>query len=753
MSQQQFSVIGKRIPRLTSIPLVRGMAKFSCDVSLPGMLYGRILASPYAHAKITAIDTSKAAALPGVKAVITYKDVPVARMSMSTTPPYAPTDTYILEDEVRYVGDEVAAVAATDPYIAEDALDLIQVTYQQLPFVLTTDDAMKSNAPLVHATNATYPSTTTSNVIAELSGVRAAGVGDPNKALAASDYTYENDRSVPRQPVVPIGPHTTSVFDWPAGGKLTVYDSSQGTYCTKRALIAVLGLAESQIEVIDQYGGYFGMGNSYRFHPLGALLAMKTRRPVKIEEGKKFEFAGSPKMRHPAKAHSKLGINKDGTLQALMVDSVWEKGAYALGGTTASVGATGVTTVYQLPGQYAYKVVYTNCPPSGAFRGYGCPQGHFFTETLVNQAAETLGIDPVTIRLKSIMKTGYMGAVACGLGDCLTQGAAKFGWSGNWKPFKNKTDTGVTRSGIGCIVGAHTTGGTTANQSASVVMNVDGTATVLTSVTEMGTGVVTILAMIAAEELGLKPEHVTVDWGNSLLPEAQTQSATKTTHTLGKAVQLAANQAKQQLFAVAATMLNVPADQLSASNETIFVTADPTKKVSMAAVCLKAPHSVVGSAVRPIPPATSVSNVWYATFAEVKVDTETGDVTIVRMVLAHDVGRVINLNTVENQIEGGAIQALSWALGSEYVIDGPTGTSLTRNYLDYGLYAMGDTPPLDMVLVESNDPFGPYGAKGIGEPAHNGPAVAIASAIYNAIGVWVDPPFTAANVLHTLGKA
>jgi xanthine dehydrogenase molybdenum-binding subunit len=740
---QEFSVIGKRTPRINGIPLVRGTAKFSNDVSLPGMLYGRILKSPYAHAKITAIDTSKATALPGVKAVITYKDVPAVQMSLATNPPYRPIDQYILEDEVRYVGEEVAAVAATDPFIAEDALDLIQVTYQQLPFVLTTDDALKSNAPLVHATE-------TSNLITSLSGTRAGGVGDPDAALAASDHTFEKDASTPRQPVAPIGPQTV-VFDWPPGGKLTVYDTSQGTYCTKTALCYVLGLPESQINVIDHYmGGGFGMPNAYRFHPLGAILAQKTQRPVKIEPGKKYQFGGSPKMRHPAKAHSKLGINNDGTLQALEVDSTWDKGAYTCGGNVAPVGATGVTTVYQLPGKFAYKVAYTNCPPSGAFRGYGCPQGHFFTETLVNKAAEELGIDPVTIRSKSVMHTGYMGAVACGLGDCLTQGAAKFGW--NWKPFKSKTDTGVVRSGIGCVVGAHTTGGTTGNQSATVVMNVDGTATVLTSVVEIGTGVVTNMAMIAAEELALRPEHVAVEWGNSSLPEAQTQSATKTTHTLGRAVQLAANQVKQTLFGVAATMLNVTADKLSAKDEVIFVTEDPTKKVTMADVCLIAPRSVVGSAVRPVPPSTSVSNVWYANFAEVKVDTETGDVDLVRMVLAHDVGRAINLNTLENQIEGGAMQALSWAMASEHVIDGPTGTPLTRNYLDYGLYSLGEAPNLDVVLVESNDPFGPFGAKGIGEPAHNAPAAAVASAIYNAIGVWLDPPFTSANVLHALGK-
>jgi len=707
------------------------------------MLYGKLLRSPYAHAKITSIDTSKAEALAGVKAVVTYKDAPSKPLPNNPSGVPSPSDLYVLEDEVRYVGDEVAAIAAVDPFTAEDALDLIQITYQQLPAVFSPSDALKEGAPEVHAGG---------NLVQSQSGV-ISKFGDAEAIFASSDLKVEHDTSTPRQPVAAIAPHV-AVASWPNGGTLTVWDSCQCTYDRRNELAYVFDLPMDKVKVISEYCGTgFAESNCYRYLAIAALLSKKSQRPVKLEPGKYYQFSGSQKMRHPTVAHTKIGLASDGTMKALVVDSLWEKGAYASGGISVPVRRA-TYQLYMLASKYVYKTAYTNTPPCGAYRGYGNPQVHFFIETAVNRAAEEFGLDPVEIRSKSHVVQGYDGAASVGLEECLRRGADAFGWASKWKPFKSKSETGVKRRGVACAIGVHTTGAFAGQaQSAVVMMNQDGTAVLMTAASEMGTGVVTALAQIVAEELGARFEDINVVNGSTELPECAVQSATRTVHTLGKGVQIAAADAKQKLFSVAAGLLNVSISELSSKDSIIFVTTDPNKKLTFKEVMGKAPRALVGYGRYPGPPAPPVhSEVYYANFAEIEVDTETGEVSVLRMLQANDVGRVINLNTLENQIQGGLIQSLGWSLAEEYVMDGPTGAPLTTNYLDYGHFSLALTPQLDVIPVESNDPYGPFGAKGVGETANNMPAAVISSAIYNAIGKWLDPPFTPAKVLKALGK-
>jgi xanthine dehydrogenase molybdenum-binding subunit len=734
-----FKVVGTRVPRIDGASLVTGSAKFSNDVILPNMLYGRILKSPYPHANITAIDTSKALALPGVKAVITYKDVPNLTITGSQSAPFGTSDRYILENIVRHVGDPVAAVAATDPFTAEAALDLINVTYQQLPFVVTATDAVAPGAPLVHSNVA-------GNVYSTGSGNY--GTGSASTAMAASAYTYKLTRSTQKEIMTPMQPFCT-VFDWPPGGKLTVYDAQQGSVLTAAVLGYYLGIGESQIEVKDQWMGC-GLGiNAYRYHPIGAILARKAGLPVKMEPGQVYHFISDTKTRAAGVATTQVGINSNGTLQALICNATYDKGAYG----SASTSNESLSILYNLPASLTYQTVETDTPGTGACRGVGNPQGNFFVETVVNQAAETLGLDPLTIRLNSAITTGYNGLVAVGLTDCLNKGATAFGWAGAWQPYKSKTNTGPVMTGLACVCGPHDTGSTGANQSAAVMMNADGTATVMVSAVEMGQGLPTTMAMIAAEELGMQYQHVGIEWGNSSLPEDQSEAATRTTHNVGKAVQNACDNLMAQLMTVAATALGTTASNLSYGNETIYVTASPTQSVTYQAVMLKASRSLIGYGVYGTPhPSSVVEQIWYALFGEVTVDTGTGDVNVKRMVMAHDVGQVLNLNGCENQAYGGAYEALGWGLSSLYSVDSVTGIPLTTDYLNYGVYPLDQTFPMTPLMVSSNDAYGPFGAKGIGEAPHNGPLALVASAIYNAIGVWVDPPFTAAAVLKALGK-
>ncbi len=743
------SVVGKSLKRINGAELLTGNAKFSVDVERPQMLYGRILYSPYPHANITAIDTSKAEALPGVKAVVTYKDAPANPI------PSAPSDMLVLDKKVRFVGDEVAAVAATDPYTAEDALDLINVTYQQLPAVFTPADALKSGAPSIHEGG---------NVVAEQTF--DIPVGDTAAALKISDHVYESDVSTPGQIIGGINPQA-AVAEWSSDGSLTVWDSNQFAYGRLEELASTFDMPMNKIKIISDYCGCgFGEDNKFRYLAIAALLAKKAQRPVKLEPGKSYQFEASTKKRHPTTAHVKLGINNDGTITAIDVDSVWDKGAYAEGGSQVPVVGGGATFgLYRVADtRYACKVVYTNNPPSGAFRGYGDPQGHFMVEQLINRAAEDLGMDPVSIRSKNHVQVGDicwseatfgLGALtSTGLDDCLTLGAQKISWATKWKPFKTKSDTGTLLRGVGMAAYVHTTGEIAEETSATIMMYSDGTAAVMTSVSEMGTGVATVLAQIAAEELGIKYESVKMVIGNTSLPKAACQDATKTVHTTGEAVRRAAADVKSQLFEIAAGMLGVQPSELAAKDGVIYVVASPSKSVGVNDVVENpaAVNSFVGRGKIRSPEGDLHAMVFGANFVEVEVDTETGSVNVVQMASAHDVGKAVNPMTLENQILGGALQGLGMALAENIVIDSNNGVSLTSNYLDYGLISIADTPKIYPVVVEPIDPLGPFGAKGIGECPIILPITTVSSAIYNAIGKWLDAPFTQAKVLQALGK-
>lgn len=739
-------VVGKALKRVNGPQLITGRAKFSIDEFRDNMLYGRILTSPYPHANITAIDVTKALALPGVKAVLTYKDVPSV--------PFPP-DLKVLDSKVRFVGDEVAAVAATDPFIAEDALDLISVTYEKLPAVFTPADALMSGAPKIHDSGNIVESQTFD-----------IPVGDPATALSKSDHVYEGDFATPRQIIAGINPQV-ALAEWSADGVLSVWDSNQCVYDRQAELSPVLGIPRNNIRVLSEYCGCgFGEDNKFRYLAIAALLAKKAGAPVKVEPGKSYQFEASPKKRHPTTSHVKLGINNDGTLTAIDFDGVWDKGGYAAGGQSVPVVGGGATFgLYRIADvRYACKVVYTNNPPSGAFRGYGDPQGHFPVEILINRAAEDLGLDPVQIRLKNQVQVGDMawseatfglGALtSVGLGDCLTQGAQKIGWSSKWKPFKAKTETGTLRSGMGTAIYIHTTGEIAEDTSASIMMYSDGTADVMTSVSEMGTGVATVLAQIAAEALGVKYEDIRMVTGSTDLPEAACQDATKTVHTTGEAVRRAAVEVKQQVFDVAASILNVQPGQLSAGDRKVFVTSQPSNSVDLVDVLAdpRIVRSLVGRGKIRSPEGDLHAMAFGSNFVELQVDTETGDLNIVQMVTAHDVGKVVNPLTILNQAHGGTIQGLGMAVAEDFVIDQSTGISLTSNYLDYGMPSSNNYPPIDAIMVEPIDPLGPYGTKGIGETPIILPITTVGSAIYNATGKWMDPPFTPARILKALGK-
>jgi xanthine dehydrogenase molybdenum-binding subunit len=373
---------------------------------------------------------------------------------------------------------------------------------------------------------------------------------------------------------------------------------------------------------------------------------------------------------------------------------------------------------------------------------------------VINKACEDLGLDPLQLRLQNACVTGYFGTTSCNIKDCMTQAAQQFGFT--WKAFKDKTDTGVKRKGTAIVAGSHGCGGASPKQSAVISMNKDGTAQVQISAGECGMGVETVLAQIAADSMGLNLSDITVNYGTSEYPDSGSTGGSAATHNMGNAILAAAQDCKTQLFSVAAGILGVTADKLSSAKSLIFVTADPTKNTTFLAVMGKATSNIVGKGVGITFPVTTPSTHTQAYFAmciEVEVDTETGEVTILRSNYAHDIGKVINPNTCNNQAVGGVIDSFGLTLSEEFVLDTQTGIPLTVNYLDYGLYSISNVPQLDVIWVEKPDPYGPFGAKGVAECSTVLSMCVIVSAVYNAIGKWIEPPVTPAKVLKALGKA
>jgi xanthine dehydrogenase molybdenum-binding subunit len=759
---REFSVVGKRLPRVDALEKVTGTAKFAGDLKLPGVLVGKVLRSPYAHAKIKKIDTSKAESLPGVVTVITLQDIVPKRafigsygelpmISYGAQPNLA--DQYVLTDKARFVGDPVAAVAATSENIALEALKFIDVEYERLPAVFDAVEATKEGAPKIHEG-------AEGNIAVHW--ISPLSKGDVEKGFREADCIVEGTFCTTKQMHGHIEP-ATAIAQFDITGRLTVWSQTQQPHPARRQLAYLFDMPVGNVKVITPFvGGSYGGRNGMNPEFIAAALARKARRPVKLEHTKDEDFH-AVNNRSSFAYTAKLGFKKDGTLVAIKVKAWVNAGAYLCRTTTA----TSVFMGNCLEGPYRCRnkigeadLVYTNLTPSGSCRGMGNPEAMWGIEQLMDMAAEKLGMDPLEIRLKNLKHAGepsYVGLPieSTALEECIKLGAKKVGWSEK----RGKRGEGRKRRGLGVAIMTHNCGAhpiLVAHSGAYIKLNEDGSVNLIAHPEEAGTGMWGAVAQIAAEELGIRIEDVHVVYGDTDTTLFDIGSvASGKPYIFGNAVKQAAREVREQLFEQAAKMLETSPGDLDIKDRRIYVKTDPERGISVAKVAHDSIYNLkmegVDIAGKGSYQATAASIPGQAVFAEVEVDIETGKIDLLRLVIGNDSGIMINPMTVEGQIEGGAAFGIGYCLYEHPVLDQETGNLLTDSFESYKIPSTLDIPPIDIIAVEEPDPVGPFGNKGVGESASVAIAPAIANAVYNAVGIRVNElPLTPDKILMAL---
>ncbi len=762
--KQELSIIGRRAPKVDAMKLATGRAAFVDDVEIRGLLHVKLVKSPWPHARVVRIDTRRAREVAGVHAVITHEDVPRIPYTSAgqSWPEPSPYDMYILDHKVRFVGDPVAAVAAETPEIAALAAQLVEVEYDVLPAVLDMHDAMQAGAPVIHDEDESYGIYDSSRNIAAHIDV---DIGDVERGFAEADVVVENEFFVQYQQHTCLEPHVTICF-FDEDRRLVVRTSTQIPYHCRRMLAFALDIPVRNVHVIKpRVGGGFGNKQEVVTEPLAAVLAMKTRRPVKLEFSRTEEFTIA-RMRHPQHLRMKTGVQRDGSVVANALYVLTNTGPYGTHALTVT-GNTGTKPLplYRAPNLKFYAdIVYTNLPIAGAFRGYGAPQGFFAMEVHMDEVADALDMDPLEFRRQNHIRVGdtdLMSAAAgegsgkkprvmhsCGLPECIERGAAAIDWGRK----RGEHGSGAIKRGVGmCILmqGSGVAGDELA--AAAMKMNEDASFNLMVGSADIGTGSDTTLCQVAAEVLGVPLDHILIRSGDTDdISFDYGAYASSTAYITGACVLKAAEDVRQQIVAVAGRMMDEDPQSLLVHDCT--VTALNGKSVTLQEVameCLYGEHKTLimgrGShATKESPPP------FVAMFAEVEVDTETGRVRPVQIVTAVDVGKALNPDICEGQVEGAVAQGLGYALTEEIII-GPEGNVLNPSFMDYKIFCSDDMPELTTILVEAEEPTGPFGAKSVAEIAINGPAPAISNAIYNAVGIRLHSlPMTAEKVLAAL---
>jgi len=758
---ETYEFIGKRLRKKDGLEKVTGRAIYGDDLVLPKMLYGKILYSLYPHARICSIDTSKAKKVSGVRVVLTGETIPDIRMG------FIKDNSPLKKRVVLSTRDEIAAVAAETAEAAEEALGLIEVEYEELSPLFTLYEALAPDAPILHEGRQ-------SNRIDEIS--RYYKAGDIEKGFAQSDIVLEETYHLPYVSHCTMGTSFCAA-SFSASGKLTVWSSTQVPFILQRDLSDAIGINGRDIRILQPtIGGAFGKGlDIYPLELICVLLAQRARRPVKIIFSREEEFLASPK-RQAAQITLKQGVTKDGKLKARKVDVLINAGAYVSWGPLSSW--TMVQTFgsfYQVPHiDFKATPVYTNGPVCGAMRGYGNPQAHFALESQMDGLAEALGMDPIEFRRTNAnepYKTTEQGVkiTSCGFMECLKVASEGIGWKE--KRRKRLSTAPHKFRGVGVAGMWHVGGGSRIYRSdgCGAILKIDdfGNVTLLTGSSEIGQGSDTSLCQIVAEVLGVPYENVTlINNDTETTPWDVGCHASRTTFIGGKAALLAAQDVRTQLLRVASEILGTPAEDLDIRNSLVYAKNNPSKSISYDKV-VRSKHFrdngnlIIGKGFYDPPttlltPKDSKGNVSAAyTFAaqavEVEVDTETGQVHVIHASVAHDIGKVINPVGLEGQIEGGVVMGLGYGLYEEIAIE--DGRITNPNFSDYHLPTALDSPPIRIGMVETDDPEGPFGSKGIGECAAIAIAPAVANAIYDAVGVRVySLPITPEKVYNELNK-
>lgn len=760
---QRLSVVGKRIIQPDAAAKTTGSAIYASDITIPGMLIGKVLRSPYPHARITRIDKSKAENLSGVEAIITPEDTAQWQKfdrGMKDLPMIAggytvPPDEGVLNERARHFGDAIAAVAAINEHIAEEALELIEVEYEELPFIIDPEEAMKPGAPQIS-------DFAKGNIGKHMS--YAFPVGDVQKAFKEAECVVQGTFSTTKQEHC-TAETAAAVARLDVSGRLTVWSQCQLPHLARREIAHIFNMPVHRVKIMTPFiGGSFGQRGALCAEPICVALALKTGKPVKLVYSREENFIALEN-RTGFKCNLKIGFKKDGTLAAIQVYMLGRLGGYMGCGPMASaIGMIFGLGHYRCPNRAGEAdMVMTNTPVSGAFRGFGNPAIMWGIEQLVDEAAERLNMDPITIRLKNIKRAGEIANMGLRLEstylkECIKRGAEAIGWKEKW----GKTKKGTIRRGVGVATMTHCSGAAPLyldHSNAFIKLNEDGTADLVVHPAPVGQHIWGALSQIAAEELGIHGEDINIVTGDTDVTLFEYGSdASRSTYSVGNATLIAARQAKEQLLERAAGMLGVSAQELEINDRRIFSSTEPKKRISVADVCYDAIYNFKGECLN-ISGKCSWESKWNspptgAFFAEVEVNTETGRVAVTKFVTAMDCGKAINPMAVEGQLEGGIQQGIGYGLTEDYVINKDTGVVETDNYDSYKMPGMMDMPETQIIIIDEPDPKGPFGAKGVGEPGMVGVAPAIANAVYDAIKVRIrDLPITPEKVLNALELA
>ena len=764
----EYAVLGKRVTRVDALEKVTGAAQYGGDVHLPGMLHGKFVRSAHPHAKILNIDTSEAEKLPGVRAIVTQDDVESGRRVFAT-------------DKVLYLGEPIAAVAATDPDIAEEAADLIKIDYEVLPAVQDVMEAIQPDAPRLHSDDTKDDPTrrairadlrklerdkseedhsaeiaelnaqleaTEDDVYYNISAETHSAAGDVEQGFAESDLVVEDTYVIPRVHQTYMEPHV-SVADVESTGKVTVWASTQGPFAIRSGIAGTLGIPLNQINVVATtmgggFGGRFGVALT---HVPAVLLSQKTGRPVKIQMTREEEFTdGRPAPGCVIKL--KTGVKNDGTILAREGLAFWDSGSVS----GASIGSTiRLRGVYKFPHLKvdAYGV-YTNKSGTAAYRAPGTPQVAFAGESQLDDIARKLELDPVEFRLKNMRVEGDPVPAGpnepkVGYKETLQAVADAVDW-------KNRT-TGPNQ-GWGVAIGDWTNGCGPGGMFVSI--HEDGSARIFHGSMDI-TGTDTALAQIVAEILTLSYDEVAITRGDTdSAPYATGSGGSVVTFTMGNTAKLAAEDTRRRLLELAAERLNTDVESLELKDGKVStIEADPPKSIGfgeLAAYSLSTTGGpIVGKgsfARKPSTPALA------AQIAKVEIDPETGRIKVLKMAASQDVGFAINPMAVEGQIEGGAVQGYAWATMEEmqYNEEG----NVNPGFVDYRVPTTADLPTVESVIVEVEAPDGPFGAKGVGEPPITPTLATMANAVADAVGVRITElpmkPEKVVDALHGNGK-
>ena len=758
----QQTLIGQRIPKQDAPEKVNGRARYVHDINLPGQLVGKILRSGRLHARILAIDVSAARALPGVHAVITAADVPTQTIGVTRDNPP------LKGDKVRCERDEIAAVAAETEELADAALALITVEYEDLPLLLDVAAAREAEAPLIHDDKP-------GNIALQFDYEH----GDVVKGEAESDVVIEDRFGLHYVTHACMGVSGVIADFDDITGNLTLYSNTQVPFLHKREFAEVLELDPNRIRIIQPtIGGGFGSKlDIYPFEPICVYLARAAGRPVKLVFSRAEEFLASP-TRQPARVLLRSGCRNDGRLTFRKVDMLLDNGGYtSWGATTPMVMMQTFSSLYRVPHcLYHSTAAYTNNPYAGSFRGYGNLQATFAVEAHMDKLADAIGMDPLEFRLLNAQEAGEVSGQgmhfrSCGFKDCLRTAADRSDYLARRQQNIEQRSTGPVQRGVGMASMLHVGGGAKIYPSdgCGTILKLDdfGHVTILTGASEIGQGSETVLSQLVCEELGLPLTSVTVvNNDTDITPWDVGVHASRTTFIAGNAAVGAARLAKEKILKAAAAATGQPMQELDLRGGGIVQRQDGSTLMTLDKL-LRSMHfqdkaDLVITSYYYEPPSVhqddqhkgdvSAAYAWACQVVEVEVDSDTGVVRLLKCTAAHDVGRVINRLGIEGQIEGGIVMGQGYALSEDLAIR--DGHCLNPGFRDYKLITAPEVPELDLSFIETMDGEGPRGAKGVGEAPAICVAAAVANAIENATGVRIyQLPFTPENVYRALRAA